>query len=494
MFLSLALGLGLAVAQSTGSLVDLSLDPDKDGLSGDGSFTVVQATDWFQAPPAWTPEDEFRLTRLDAELQAVRPLINEFDGELEIMRRLQAAIEPLEALAAGIDGDLVYRALIFQGFAVHRYFQDQLASDPAAANYRTTLMDQQVVDPWAAALALDPNRIPNSEDLPEEAQRRAFDETRALLRLSAQATITVQGLPGGAAVHLDGVPNPEMGDAVLSIAPGPHFVSAWVGPEQILRARLQVEPGAAITLTPGLGPSDLASWRQMLLNSPKTELVLPPDLLAQLSALDEPIELWIPDSSDGEFRWQVVDGMAVPQRRAGRSTGGSGSSWMEPSKGVGARVSLGGGWLYDGDYYLLHVNDGAPATKGTVNAVPLMLGVSANAWSNLLTVGAGVDLFVPFGAYQTLPSGDWDVRPRAYPHVSAGVIFFQVTAGFLFPWQLGLGAVAHIPVGERLSLSLHGLYGRGLNVDRDPDPLFEASDTLSAWLTVDVRAERSKGL
>ena len=101
-----------------------------------------------------------------------------------------------------------------------------------------------------------------------------------------------------------------------------------------------------------------------------------------------------------------------------------------------------------------------------------------------------MDLFLPFGEYQTLPTGESELRPRAYPHVSAGAIFFQVTAGWLFPWQLGLGAVAHVPLSQRMSLSLHGLYGRGWTLDRSPDPDFEAGDTLSAWVTLDVRAEK----
>lgn len=484
MSLIAAMLVAAALAQEPGSQVLLSGSGGlaTAGVEGGG----VDASSWFQ-DAAWTVDDDFLLTALGGELAAVRPLAMAFDGELEIMGRLQAALDPVTALSTEDDLDMVYRALVFQGFAVHRYFQDQLSEDPAAAPYRTLVLDQAAVAPWAAAIALAPDRSPDLEDLPEEPQRLAFDALRAQLRLAPVAKVSVVGLAPEALVRVDGVAHPA-GDSELRLVPGPHWLSVWVDGVQVLRTRIAAEPGETVTVAGPWGKRELAALRSELLAGGDA-VALPPAFLARLEPLEPPVVLTVPDGPGGPRAWKVVGGAAIPH--AVEADSGDGPSWLQPSKGVGARVSLGGGWLFDGDYYLLHAAEGAPATRATVNSVPFTAGVSANAWSGLLAVGAGVDLLLPFGEHQTLPSGEKDVRARLYPHVSAGAIFFQVTAGWLFPWQLGLGAVAHVPLGERLSVSLHGLYGKGWTLDRSPDPDFDASDSLSAWVTLDVRGERS---
>jgi hypothetical protein len=469
----IALAVGIALAQPAGTSVVL-------GPSTDASWTSAET--WFPAA-SWTLEDDFLLTTLSAELDAVRPLATEFDGELEIMRRLQDALSGIDALGSEDDREILYQALVFQGFAVHRYFQDQLATDAAAAPYRVEHLGQAVVGPWAAAIALAPERTPDPAVLPEEAQRLAFDALRAQLRLAPAATIEVIELPADAQVLIDGVEvaNPTS----MRVLPGPHWVAVWQDGTQRTRDRVSLLSGETVRLLGPWGPAELAALQDQFLASVGEAVPLSDGLLVRLADLDEPVFLVVP-AAGGHHTWRVVGGAAVPEA----SSGGGGPSWLQPSKGFGARVSVGGGWLYDGDYYLLHATDGAPATKATVNAVPFTAGLSANYWSGLWAVGAGVDLFMPFGEHQTLPSGGNDLRPRVYPHVSAGAIFLQLTAGWLFPWQLGLGAVAHLPLGERLSLSVHGLYGKGWALDRSPDPDFQAGDTLSAWVTLDVRAEK----
>ncbi len=477
----------------------LALEPPAEVWLGpaDGGAPVaagpdrVDAASWFPAT-GWTLDDDFVLTSLAAELEAVRPLAIEFDGELEIMARLRDAVAQVQVLSGPEDRDLIYRALVFQGFAVHRYFQDTLATDAAAEPYRTLLVGDVVVAPWAAAIALDPERTPAPEDLPEQAQRLAFDALRAQLRVAPPATLTATGLPEGLRLRIDGVVSPDLEAGSARVVPGPHWASAWQSDTLLLRDRIVVGPGDSAPVLESWGPTDQEALRAALLASDGRAVAVPVDLQVHLDALGQPVVLVVPDAPDGPLRWDVVGGAAVPSAERAGSGGGALPAWLQPSSGVGGRVSLGGGWLYDGDYYLLHAGDGAPHTKATVNAVPLTAGVNANAWTGIWAVGAGVDLLVPFGEHQTLPIGENTLRARAYPHVSAGAIFLQVTAGWLFPWQLGLGAVAHAPLGERLSLSLHGLYGKGWTLDRSPDPDFEASDSLSAWLTLDVRAERSR--
>ncbi|MFN7146438.1 MAG: hypothetical protein ACK4YP_21875, partial [Myxococcota bacterium] len=79
------------------------------------------------------------------ELAEVRPLAHEFDGELQIMARLAKATGDVPLLRSEEERNLLRRALLFQGFAVHRYFQDKLGTEAAAAPYRTGAGDEDRV-------------------------------------------------------------------------------------------------------------------------------------------------------------------------------------------------------------------------------------------------------------------------------------------------------------------------------------------------------------
>ncbi|MDP6931464.1 MAG: hypothetical protein QGG40_01050, partial [Myxococcota bacterium] len=81
----------------------------------------------------WSEQDDGAIATLGQELEEVRPLLEVFDGELEIIRRLGSALSDVQVIRPE-DRDLVFEALAFQGFSIHRYFQDTLATDPTAAS------------------------------------------------------------------------------------------------------------------------------------------------------------------------------------------------------------------------------------------------------------------------------------------------------------------------------------------------------------------------
>jgi hypothetical protein len=127
----------------------------------------------------WTAEDARAIETLATELAAVRPLVEVFDGELEIMSRLDRAIADVHVLRDTGDRELLARALRFQGFAVRRYFQGGLATDVAAEPYRIQVGGTWENGPWMDAVALDPDTEDVAADIPEESERAAFGETRA---------------------------------------------------------------------------------------------------------------------------------------------------------------------------------------------------------------------------------------------------------------------------------------------------------------------------
>ena len=129
---------------------------------------------------------------LRRELTAVRPLANEFDGELQIMARLAKSTEDVDLLRGPEERDLLRRALLFQGFAVHRYFQSKLGTEAAAGPYRTGEGENAWVTAWLDACALlGVGGGIAEDDIPEKAERLAYDKTQAECQAMPSATFVL---------------------------------------------------------------------------------------------------------------------------------------------------------------------------------------------------------------------------------------------------------------------------------------------------------------
>jgi len=151
---------------------------------------------------------------------------------------------------------------------------------------------------------------------------------------------------------------------------------------------------------------------------------------------------------------------------------------------------LGQAWVYDGEWYLLNASSGAPSAKATVNGGVPGLGLSAQLRRGLLAASAGLDARYGVGDWQHLPVGTGSWRTELYPHLGVGLPWLQVTAGAWFPWRLGLGARAQVPLVGPLELVAGGLGGIGLPITRDGgQPSFQASPSFAAWAGVGVRLQ-----
>jgi hypothetical protein len=146
-------------------------------------------------------------------------------------------------------------------------------------------------------------------------------------------------------------------------------------------------------------------------------------------------------------------------------------------------AALGLGWMYDGDWFLSKP-DRVPHTRASVNAVLPVGTLSAQLRPGPFALSLGVDVGMPAGADNTLASGSMDLRVRAHPHIGFGVPVAQLTVGYLFPWHLGLGARAQVPIGESFSLGAATVYGQGLEQAQPDNPLtgtYQPAKLISAW-------------
>lgn len=456
----IALFLWISTALGGGSVVWLSDPPDPE-LAPD----LTRVPRAVIAPEAGVTDDHIAsLDKLRVELEAVRPLVHEFDGELEIMSRLQAAIDDIEVLRDGTDRDLLYSALAFQGFAVRRYFQDQLGTESAAAPYRLVVGGTVEVRPWVDAVALDPERQPQSQDIAEEPELRAFDEARARIKVAPQATVVLAELPNGSVLKIDGAVAPA--GLRVRVTPGKHYVSIADGKGIRAHSDVRMAPQGEFRMELPPSERDLVLLAVKLRDGPTT-LTLESRIAAALARLPPTAHVAV-RSGEGSLLYRVDENLAVlaardgqvegPQPRRPRTT---------PTVGDGVSVDSHAslGWLYDPHYFLTNA-DQAPRTSATVNAITPVIGASTTLAVGPTRFGAGLDLAFPTGPHHTIPVGvgRWRVRPHVY--ASGGVPALQLTLGALLPWHAAVGLRGEIPLSDGVSIAGGWVQGFGLALER----------------------------
>jgi hypothetical protein len=463
----------LTLTALAGTTLWLRGAPDPSLVPGDTHLTPPEV-----APPAaWSPADDRALAQVAAELAAVKPMKDVFDGELQIMRRLDAAIADVSALREA-DRPALWSALVFEGYAVDRYFQQTLATDPAAAAYRVELGERIEVRPWVDAIALDPDRLPTRDELPDEAQFVAYQELRARQLLTANATLVAVGLPSTHRFWVDG--RAATVDR-KNVTAGHHYVATVIDGELVSRGELSVDPGEIAALNPMATLADLADLGEALAGGPRSALLSPP-MVNRLSGLSAPVTLVVGDRKQ-PLRYTVQGNTAL---RADAPD-------PRPEGGPLLRVAIGGGWLNDEGFLLQNLDAGAPATRATVNSYGPVLHVGGELGLGPLVGGAGVDLSLPLGDFHTLPVGEErvDTRIRAYPHLAVGLPALQLTGGFWSPFHLGLGPRAHLPFAKYFEVTGGYTYGIGIPRDREDGSRFRPDRAQTAWAAVGYRLARA---
>lgn len=415
------------------------------------------------------PEEAIEALR--AELAAVRPLLAEFDGELQIMARLQKATADVTVLRSEADADLLFAAECFLGNAVHRYFGERLGSDPGAAPYRAVVGPAVVPAGWVDAVALRGSANPAAEDVPEKPQRLGYDGVRALVGAMPAASFEIGTLAEGAEVWLDGKMVAVKSGSRTLLVPGRHFFTVRVGTVNLLSGDAVLSEGATMRAEAPFGPKEQEQLVKLATGAPGW--AVPAAAQLPISGADEPVYVAVPGS--GRPRITRVD----------RGTGEA-VALVAPAKSesspLSVHVSAGAGWMSTGDWFLQNVDNGAPYEESTVNAVAPALAADAQFRTGLFAVSAGLSGQIATGDHHELPTGTDTTRTFLYPHVGVGVPWVQATVGPLFPWYLGVGLKGRVPVTAGLEVVASAVYGVGLTVPRaDGEPDFEPLPVISAW-------------
>jgi hypothetical protein len=413
------------------------------------------------------PQTSDALTVLAAEVVACKPLFEVFDGELQVMARLQKAIADVRVLRTEQERALLQTALLTEGYAVQRYFQDRLAIEPDAAPYRTGFAGRAVVQAWAHAAALYAGTPPTNGDLPDASARLAFDATQAWVRVQPSGSVSFSRLAEGAIAYVDGRRVEAGPGARVLVSSGRHYVHVAVGDTIIWSYAGEVAPEQTVTVDAAFGPAERTALDSRLASG-RPGWSVPAGLVS--GDYTEPV--YIAVTGGPSLRLLRVDGpvaVAVPVAADGSTPTGA---------GFGGYVAAGGGWVSTGDFYLQNAD--APSTYATVNAGAPAFAAGAYWRKDWFEAGVGVDAMVATGAYHSLPTGASTSRAFVYPYAAVGLPWVQLTVGPQLPWYVGVGARAAVPIAGPLGLYGRFVYGVGVPLDRESAEAFQPQPALSA--------------
>lgn len=399
-------------------------------------------------------------------------MLEVFDGELQIMARLEKSISDVHLVRSEAERDTVWRAMLLQGFAVQRYFQDRLATDPTAAAYRTGSGAGVGVAAWMDAAAIVGAPVPTAADLPDPTAVTSYDSVQATTRSMPSLTFVVGELSKGAEAYVDGRKVPAGGRVLAT--PGRHFAHIEAGGVVLWAKSERFSAGATVTMSAPFGPAERDELASLATNA-GSGWTVPPVSLAVIRSVGEPVYVAVP--AEGRPTLLRLDGGTATETRIKRDDSETG--------GFLVRAAVGAGWASSGDWFLQNAD--APYTTGTVNALTPAGSVGAGFRSGWFYVGGGADIIVPVGAFHFLPSGDGNVRPWTYLHADIGIPYAQLTIGPEFPWYLGVGVQGTVPVVGPLEVFAKGVYGAPIAIKREGAEPFEPLGTWSAWGGVAIR-------
>ena len=449
---------------------DVARVHDAAGMSGP-PLTPEQFVD--SATATGPAEDEAYLA-LEKTLERVRTLEDRLDGELIIMHDLEAAVSAIPIVRNDRDRDRLYAALTYEGFAVNRYFADDLATEEAAAPYRNVFGKAVLVAAWVDAAAMAPEREVSAYEIAQAPHRAAFRAVQGELAGLARASLDVRETPEGAVVYVDGQKALVGSDRTVRVLPGRHWIHAVRRDTVAARWRVDVEPGVDEVLH---WPETGDAWNA-LAASLGTSTSTPPGLGDALDRRGG--EVWVARVQPKSLEvWRVnetrIEPVVLPRE--------SNTAVTSPNDVL--TVSAGGGWFYSPDFYLQDPL-GAERTVATVNAAAIGLGALWRHTLGVARIGAGADLLATLGdAHVARYGGDQTTSLRPHPFVLVGYKELGLTGGFLFPHHVAVGARAAWRFSGPVSLTAHGVYGIGLSQIREDTSDFDPENIATAWLTVD---------
>ncbi|TVQ87402.1 MAG: hypothetical protein EA397_18990 [Deltaproteobacteria bacterium] len=367
------------------------------------------------------------VARVRAEVQVHETVL---DGELLIMEGLERALARVRSIRDPAERDVVIGALLYQGFAVDRFWGDTLGTAADAAPYRITIDDQVVERPWVDAFGLEPLRKVSHEDIGEAPSREAYESLRRVLARTLRARVLAPDLPPGSVLMVDGEPVEVDETTVIELLPGQHFLHVELDGRIIGREAIRLQPGQRFELTLPLPESD---WQAVLKAARLNEGLTPRTFLPFFDALGG--EIWIAQGQGSDLRLTRIG----PDEIASVAAPVVGTP-ARPGPGRFGDVSLEA-WAGLGLMFSRDFEQPSPAGEGgRALAVPPSVGLGL-AWDrSFIRYGLGVEVFLPVGPAQIARSGPSTYRFRFLPHLLLGHPLLQVTYGYLTPhhWMGGI--------------------------------------------------------
>lgn len=416
-------------------------------------------------------EESAAYERLAASLAQVRPYETRLDGELLIMEELAGPIAAVKVVRNPQDRVALTAALAYQGFAIDRYFADDLAKDDRAAAYRVEIDGMTVPRAWADAVAMDPDHELTPYDIAEAPQRVRYNQWRGPIARQLPARLVPVDLPADAVIVVDGKPATPGPTGSIAVVPGHHLVHVELPGGRIgARYDLRLASNDKAEVKLPISPAEVEAWAAAVAHgdAPAT----PAGLEGALARIGE---VWIAAPGPGGPQvWAIGPSgpTAVTMPKPERADGDGGWS-------VSAQVA--GGWLYTADFYTQDAADLEP-TRALVNAATIGLGASVDDDIGALRLGVGVDSQLTLGANHVALYGDTGrTRLRTTPWVGVGIKPVGVIFGWTFPHHPSAGLRVAIPLGDS-GLELRGLAlaGLGLTRTRDGADAFDGSPLAAA--------------
>lgn len=409
-----------------------------------------------------TKDDRSAIEGLVIARQAAKEHESVLDGELKILAGLEAPLQEITLLADADDREVVVSALLYQGFAVDRFWGSTLGEDPGAAPWRITIDDAVVERPWLDAYAIAPLRPPTARDISEAPQRDRFEELRSTLAKATRARVLAPDLPAGAVLVVDGQQTEVDDLTVLELVPGQHWFHVELNGHVVARHKVRLSPGQRFQVEL---PVPQEVWDDLLRHLRTGERRLPGAVRPAIEAMDG--EVWFAEKLGDDIRaWKVTPEGAESVEISGAppSLGGPG-----PIGNVSVAAWAGPVWLNSPDFRD-QLSD-PPEGAGVVNAIAPAVGLEL-AWDrDWLRYGLGIDLTLPLGEHHVALSAGGGYRLRPTPYLLLGHPLVQASFGFLAPYHLVGGVEGAVPLGKGpLEIRAHARWGR-------PPPMVRADGT-----------------
>ncbi|MCO4743614.1 MAG: hypothetical protein KC912_02420 [Proteobacteria bacterium] len=426
------------------------------------------------AGAGWAQADEDALSALAASLTDARTYETRLDGELVIMQQLALPAEKVTVLRNEEDRRALFAALAYQGFAVDRFFEEDIATDDRATDFRETIDARVVASPWANAVAIEPDQAVTPYEIADANGRARYEETRAHIRTALPALLVAE-LPRGVDLMVDGRLTKIDASGTVKLIPGRHLVHAEIDGRILERWTLNLGPTERGDVTLSVEPNALSGWVEGFTAAPGA----PPPAIGKVIAKRGGILV-----VRGEQAWRVA-GAGAPVAEdlpSARST----STSEVPASGPSVDVALGGGWLGSPDFYFQDPT-ASEASFATVNAGSIGLGVGFAYDIQALRIVAGADVLLPLGASHSASYAGNSLRVRPTPLLGVGLRQAQIVGAYVLPHHLAFGGRLTLPLTAGLELRGTALAGLPPKRTRSDDSVWEGHVLGTAWLGVGWR-------